>query len=493
MLTNNQVRRIFKMSQEHKTQETIGLKVGCNTKSVRKYQKEQKLPEELKKPHDWKTRQNPFEDCWEEEVEDLLINNPGLQAKTIFDYLQLKHHNKFKTGQLRTLQRLIKRWKTSNGPGKEVFFPQEHYPGDLCASDFTRMNKLNITIAGKPFPHMLFHFVLTYSNWETYSICFSESFESLSNGLQSALWTLGGVPKRHRTDSLSAAVINLGEGRGEFTKKYQELLAYYKLNGEHINPGKPNENGDSEQSHRHLKNVIDQALMLRGNRDFDDRLEYEKFLDNIFVVRNKARLSLFNAEAHLLTKLPERSIDACKTIEVKVTRSSVIRVLHNTYSVNSRLIGETVRVKIFAQYLEVWHGQKKHEEIDRLRGEYKHKINYRHIINWLVRKPGAFDNYKYRSELFPGSIFRITYDSMKEKHSKKGDRLYLKLLKLAADEGEEKIKKALQLIIAGDSEITLENINKIIESTECNIVTDIPVEIPAIENYDSLLEVAYYE
>ena len=188
------------MSQENKSQETIGLKVECSTKTVRKYQRANKLPSEIQKPHLWRTRTNPFEACWDEEVKDFLIANPGIQAKTIFEYLQT-NHPEFKPGQLRTLQRLIKQWKIANGPGKEVFFPQDHHPGDLSAIDFTRMNDLNITIGGIPFVHMLFHFVLTYSNWETYSICFSESFESLSEGLQNALTALGGVPKRNRSDS----------------------------------------------------------------------------------------------------------------------------------------------------------------------------------------------------------------------------------------------------------------------------------------------------
>lgn len=491
MLTTNQVRRIFKMSQENKSQEAIGLKVGCCPKTVRKYQKECRLPEEIKKPHTWKTRRNPFEDYWDSEIEDLLINNPGLEAKTIFDYLQREHNNIFQFGQLRTLQRLIKNWRISNGPGKEVFFPQEHYPGDLCASDFTRMNELNITISGNPFVHMLFHFVLTYSNWEAYSICFSESFESLSAGLQDALWKLGGVPKRHRTDSLSSAVINLGEGRGEFTKRYQELLDYYNLVGEHINPGQPNENGDSEQSHRRIKNAVDQALMLRGHRDFDSQKEYESFLDNIFAGRNKARATLFNEELPALKELPERTIDACKIMEARVSRSSVIRVLHNAYSVNSRLIGETVRVKAFSRHLEVWHGQKMLETIPRLSGEDKYRINYQHIISWLIRKPGAFENYKYRSELFPSSVFRIAYDHMKKEDPKNATKQYLEILKIAADSGEQKTEKALHLVISADSNFCPKSIQKIIDAGKATAIPVVCIEPPALEKYDSLLEVCH--
>lgn len=120
-----------------------------------------------------------------------------MEAKTLFDDLQRKDPGRFQDGQLRTLQRRIKAWRALEGPESEVYFSQEHKPGNFCQSDFTHLSTLEITITGQPFPHMIYHFVLTYSNWETGTICFSENFESLSEGLQNALWELGGVPKRH--------------------------------------------------------------------------------------------------------------------------------------------------------------------------------------------------------------------------------------------------------------------------------------------------------
>ena len=132
--------------------------------------------------------------------------NPGLEAKTLFDDLQRRFPGRFADGQLRTLQRRVKRWRAEHGPAKEVFFAQVHQPGRLAASDFTHCTDLGVTHRGSPFDHLIYHFVLTYSNWETGTICFSESFESLSEGLQNALWELGGVPQRHRTDRLTAAV-----------------------------------------------------------------------------------------------------------------------------------------------------------------------------------------------------------------------------------------------------------------------------------------------
>jgi len=184
------------------------MKTGMDEKTARKYRSSEKQPSELSAAHDWRTREDPFEDVWPAVHEQLAVN-PGLQAKTLFEWLQREHPGRFQDGQLRTFQRGVKGWRATEGPAKEVFFHQQHHPGRLCASDFTHMTSLEVTIVSQPFEHMVYHFVLTYSNWEWATICFSESFESLSEGLQGALWALGGVPERHRTDRLSAAVNNL--------------------------------------------------------------------------------------------------------------------------------------------------------------------------------------------------------------------------------------------------------------------------------------------
>jgi len=145
--------------------------------------------------------------------------NPGLEAKSLFEHFQQEYPGLFSDGQLRTFQRKVKCWGVLEGPGKEVFFPQEHYPVDVSKSDFTCMNSLGVTIQGARFDHLIYHFVLTYSNWEAGTICFSETFESLSEGLQNALWELGGVPGRHRADRLSAAVHKECNPE-EFTARY---------------------------------------------------------------------------------------------------------------------------------------------------------------------------------------------------------------------------------------------------------------------------------
>jgi len=265
MITDAQFLRLRQFLGDGHPLYLAALKVGMDAKTARKYRHADRLPSESFTPKTWRTREDPFQEVWPE-LRDRLGLNPGLQAKTLFEDLQRRFPGRFPDGQLRTLQRKIKAWRATEGPPKEVFFDQDHAPGELCASDFTCMNDLHVTIGGQPFDHLVYHFVMTYSNWKTVTVCFSESFESLSQGLQNALWELGGVPLIHRTDRLTAAVNNLGD-RDLFQQHYRALLAHYGLRPQAIQARKANQNGDIEQRHNRFKTAVDQALLLRGSRD----------------------------------------------------------------------------------------------------------------------------------------------------------------------------------------------------------------------------------
>ena len=310
MVTDQQVRRLFKLIQTAKNFGIASMKAGMDEKTARKYYRAGKLPNELKPQHTWRTRKDPFEDAWDD-IKSMLEINPGLEAKTLFEYFQRISPDDFTYGQLRTLQRRIKIWRAVEGPPKEVFFTQIHRPGELGQSDFTHMDKLGVTISGVPFDHMIYHFVLTYSNWETGTICFSESFESLSQGLQNALWELGGVPEKHRTDCLTTAV-NKADNPEEFTRRYQDLVDHYGITACKTNPNSPHENGDVEQRNYRFKKAVDQALLLRGNRNFDDRTSYKDFLRKLFIQLNAGRKKRFMEEQAVLHRLPKRRIDSCK-------------------------------------------------------------------------------------------------------------------------------------------------------------------------------------
>ena len=445
MVTDLQIRRLRRLDHQGLTKSQAAAKAGLDDKTARKYRRLGQLPSEVRMPHTWRTRANPFGDVWLR-VEEQLTLNPGLEAKTVFDWLQREFPGRFAEGQLRTLQRHIKQWRALHGPAKEVFFSQVHQPGHLGASDFTHATSLQVTINGQPFAHLIYHFVLTYSNWETGSVCFTESFESLSDGLQDALAELGGAPQVHRTDALTAAVPP-GSDRPTFQRRYQALLRHYGLQGQSINPTKSHENGDVEQSHRQFKRALDQALMLRGSRDFASQPAYQAFLRQLFAQRNRGRQARLVEELALLRPLPGQRLDACQRVTVRVDCGSTIHVVGNTYSVASRLIGEWVEARLFADHIEVWYAQRLVERLPRLRGRGKHRIAYRHVIDWLVRKPGAFANYRYRDELFPSSRFRLAYDRLVEQQPERAVREYLGILYLAARESEAGVEAVLEQLL----------------------------------------------
>lgn len=441
MVTDRQVKRLFQLDTRGLPKLLAADRAGLDPKTARKYRRLQRLPSEVSvMERHWRTRPDAFAELWPEMAEKLRVN-PGLEAKTLFLDLQRRFPGRFADGQLRALQRRVKTWRAEQGPAKEVFFDQVHHPGRLCASDFTRCTDLGVTVGGQPYDHMIYHFVLTYSNWEAGTVCFSESYESLAEGLQGALWQLGGVPQLHRTDRLSAAVPP--GGREEFGRRYQSLLRHYGLTAQAINVRAAHENGDCEQSHHRFKRALGQALMLRGSRDFQSRDEYAGFLRALFGQLNRGRQKRLDEELPLLRRLPASRLESARRFQARVDRGSTIHVLGNTYSVPSRLIGEWVEVRLFADKVEVHFAQRPVQQMPRLRGKGKHRIDYRHVIDALVRKPKAFGDYRFQAEMFPGSRFRMAYDRLVEQRPGRAAKEYLLILHAAAREGESKVEAAL--------------------------------------------------
>ena len=278
------------------------------------------------------------------------------------------------------------------------------------------------------------------------------------------------------------------ENPEEFTRRYEALLAHYSLVPERIQAGRANENGDVEQSHRRIKEALDQALMLRGSRDFESREDYFAFLRQVFEQRNAGRRSRLEAELERLKPLPPRRLESFTKLDMRVGPSSTIRVKHNTYSVGSRLIGERVQVRLHPEHLEVWYGQRMIERLPRLRGENRHRIDYRHLIDWLVRKPGAFANYRYRDDLFPTSRFRLAYDALRQRSLLTADRQYLRILHLAASETQTGVDDALRLLFTLDTPLTADAVEAIVKSGQA-VPPPTYVMIPTVNlsEYDALL------
>jgi hypothetical protein len=484
-ITNQQVIRLKQMIHKY-NQEISAAKSGMNVKTARKYLSTNKTPSELKRERHWKTRGNVFEENWDN-IEAMLHKAPGLQAKTILSYLVSEQPDKFNDSHERTLQRLLRKWRANNGSNNNIIFNQRIRPGEQSQSDYTSMNKLCISINGNVFEHLLFHFMLPYSKWEYASICYSESFNSLSQGYEEAVWTLGYTAPEHRTDNLSAASKRVGNKRVS-TDNWKEFMKHYLVTPSRNNPGKSNENGSIEKSHDLLKSDIRQQLMLRGSNDFSSIDEYEEFLQKIIVRRNKTRSDKVSEEIKLLKPLPEKKYYAPEILELTVTKSSTIRIHQVTYSVPSRLIDYNLRAYIYRGEIKLYYGAQlicKMLKIDKSRASAV--INYRHIIAGLVRKPGAFTNYHYKDHLFPTVVFRKLYDRLVKTYPVNGTKQYLQILHLAAMNSESEVEAAISILMEGKIAPTINRIKELLY-IKSQAKVEVHVDQPVVKQYDSLLE-----
>lgn len=475
--TSEQVRNFMRYRKTYSL-EIAAAKAGMSPNTARKYFRQggRKLPSQNR---DYRTRKDPFADVWEQ-LQEMLNRDEGLEAKTLMQWLLERYPDQFRPTHLRTLQRRVSAWRALHGAEKEVFFPQHIQPGMQSQSDYTWCNKLEITIAGQPFEHMLFHFMLPYSRWEFVSIAYSESFQSLTEGYSAAVRELGGIAPEHRTDNLAAAV-PIGQ-RKVFQKRWKDFLSHYGAIPSSNFPNQSNENGSVEKSHDLLKSALDQRLRLRGSRDFSSINAYEEFVQSIVYRRNKDRKQALAIELKLLKQLPRKDWNAPQELFVTVRPWSTISILRGIYSVPSRLVGTRLRALAYADRIELYFGKNLVEEMPRISpGEVA--INYRHIIKHLVRKPAAFRNYQYRDELFPTATFRKAYDQLEA--AGKEDKEYLKILHVAAMDGQNLVETALTLLFEMKL-LPSENAVKDLIVTKHKI-PDVTVAMPELSFYDTLL------
>jgi hypothetical protein len=465
--------------------EMAGMKTGIDAKTARKYIKGGKLPSECKQGREWRTKPNAFEAVWPQ-LEAMLKAAPGLEAKTLLTWLIGQNKEPpFEMAQLRTLQRKVREWRALYGNDKEVMFSQTIYPGRQSQSDYTCMNSVGVTIAGISFPHLLFHFMLPYSRWEAVMICYSESFDSLTAGYTAAVWDLGAVAPEHRTDNLSAATHQIGAGR-DFNDRWSDFLGYHRVKPSRNNPGEGHENGSVEKSHDLFKKNVVQELLLRGSKNFVSLEEYQAFIQRIGEGRNQSRKKRLAEELDLLLALPERPWQSVRTICVTVNPMSMIAVLGCVYSVPARLIGFGVFVDIYPDRLEVRYGKRIVETITRLQEAKGASVNYRHVIGYLLRKPGAFAHYQYREHLFPRVVFRKAYDALVEHSPARGHKDYLKILHLSAITSESEVSAALEILLE-TGQVPLLDALKLLLDLPLSTIPSVRIDAPRLSAYDKLL------
>ncbi|PSB27646.1 IS21 family transposase [Chlorogloea sp. CCALA 695] len=391
------------------TQETAAAKGGLSVRTGRRIEKGEHQPQR-RKPHDWRTRADPLAEVWESELVPLLLDQPKLQAMTLYEYLQQKYPGKYGSSILRTLQRRVQQWKASSGPPREVMFEQVHRPGVMGLSDFTKLKQVKITIAGKPFEHLLYHYRLAYSGWQYVQVILGgESFIALCQGLQNAIEKSGGCPLEHRSDSLSAAYRNLGGRTNEdLTQMYQRLCQHYRMRPTRNNRGIAHENGSIESPHGYFKNRLHQALLLRGSCDFDHIADYQGFINQMMEVLNAKICQKFQEEQPYLHSLPEHRYPDYEILSVKVTRQSTITVRCILYTVPSQLIGQRLTIHLYHDRLIGFVGNALVVELLRIHVPSNSHlrrarcVNYRHVIDSLRRKPRAFLHCSWQQDLLRG-------------------------------------------------------------------------------------------
>ncbi len=420
------------------------LRAGLDRKTGRKYVKRGGVPPSASKPsRDWRTRLDAFDGDWAE-IAERLTDAPELEAKILLEDLAERKPEAYDASLLRTLQRRIRTWRATAGPPKEVFFAQEHVPGEAFQTDFTWMKELEITIAGEPFHHMVCHVVLPYSNWEWATVCHSESMAAMKAGVQSAVYRLGKVARFHQTDNSSSATHDIATGKRGFNADYLALMRHLAMEPRTIEIGESNQNGDIEAANGAFKRRAKQYLLLRQSRNFDTVEIYQEWLDMIAAKANRFRSKRVDEELAKMRPVAAIRMAEYRELRVGVSKWSTIRILHNAYSVPSRLIDEQAVVRVYEDHIEVYYRGTLELSCERLLGRNGHRINYRHIIWSLVQKPGAFKRYCYREELFPSLIFRQAYDALTAALSPlKADVEYLRILHLAASTMEADVERAI--------------------------------------------------
>jgi hypothetical protein len=494
-ITDQQARLYMELRRTH-SRPTAAAKAGISVSTGARIEADPRLPSQKRQPRT-RRRPDPLAAVWDSEVVPLLRAAPGLRPVTIFGELQRRHAD-FTDKVRRTLERRVRVWQALHGPEQEVIFRQEHPPGQQGLSDFTDAMELGVTIAGQALEHRLYHFRLAFCRWRHAEVVLGgESFVALAEGLQNALWSLGGAPREHRSDSLSAAFRNLDrDAIADQTQRYDALCAHYGMTPTRNNAGVAHENGTIEASHAHLKTALQQALLLRGSPDFADLASYRRFVAEVVGRLNAACRNALAVERPLLRPLPPSRTTDHEDAVVVVTRNSGFLLRHVFYTVPSRLIGHRLRVRLYDDRLECFLGGTPVLTLPRGRVSYRgakpgrrvHVVDYRHVIHALRRKPGALLNLVYRDQLFPREAFRRAWDALLAAATPRSAcRTMVGLLALAHERScEADLAAALDMILSAGELPDLAALRRRFGPAAA-VPPSVTVALPSAVTYDALL------
>ena len=478
------------------SQRAAAARAGFSDRTARRIEADPRLPSQ-RKPVRGRTVSDPLAAVWEPVLLPILRADPAVQAITLLRHLQLTDPESFPDDRVRrTLERRVRDWRALNGPERDVIFRQTPEPGGMALSDLTDASALGVTIAGEPLAHRLFHFVLAYSGWEHAAVVLGgESFPALAENLQNALWTLGGVPHEHRTDSLSAAYRNLdADAAADVTRRYNDFCAHYGMLASRNNPGEAHENGAVEAHNNHLKTALDQGLILRGSRDFATLADWRRFVDELVARRNRRREAAVCTEMAVLRPLPARRTTDFTEVVARVTRTGGFLVHTVFYSAPSQLIGKRLRVHVYDDRIEAFLGATRVVTHPRQRGRRDgvrvHCVNYRHVIHALRRKPQALAGSVYRDGLFPRSEYSEAWTALSAALPRKDAcRRMVDLLWLAHDEGcEAELAALIADTLCHGSLPEAHALKQRLEPRRRDLPDDTPVALTDLASFDALLE-----
>ena len=493
-ITDQQARLYMNLHRTHSRQ-AAAVKAGFSPTSGARLDADPRLPSQKRQPRG-RRRPDPLAAYWDSEIVPMLQKVPGLRPITVLGELE-RRHPEFPADVRRTLERRMRLWQALHGAEREVIFRQEHPPGQQGLSDFTDGIELGVTIAGAALEHRLYHFRLAFSGWAHVRVVLGgESFVALAEGLQDALWALGGAPAEHRSDSLSAAFRNLErDAADDLTQRYEALCAHYGMTPTRNNTGVAHENGAIEGPHAHLKRALQQALLLRGNADFADLDAYRRFVDEVVGRANAGRRKALEIERAELKSLPQRRTEDFEEELVTVTRSSGFLLRRVFYTVPSRLIGHRLRVRLYDDRLECLLGSTPVLTLPRgrrpggdLHGRAAHIVDYHHVIHALRRKPMALLNLVYRDQLFPREAFRRAWEALiAAQPARQACRVMVGLLALAHDRAcEAELATMLDAILAAGELPDLASLQRRFMPASL-AVPQVTVSLPAAIAYDALL------
>jgi len=491
-ITDQQARLYMYLRTTH-TRQTAAAKAAFSASTGARLDADRRLPSQKHTPRG-RRRPDPLMEHWESEIVPLLQATPGLRPITVLREMQRRHAT-FSDDLRRTLERRIRLWQALHGPEREVIFRQEHPPGQQGLSDFTDATELGVTIAGVALAHRLYHFRLAFSGWQhAHVVLGGESFVALAEGLQNALWSLGGAPIEHRSDSLSAAFRNLERDAVEdLTHRYEALCEHYGMTPTRNNRGVAHENGSIEGPHAHLKMALQQALLLRGSGDFADLDAYRRFVDEVVGRANAGRRKALEIEQAKLKPLPSRRTDDFEEELVTVTSSGGFILRRVFYTAPSRLIGHRLRVRLYDDRLECFLGGTlvltlRRGRIGKDSNRRGHVVDYHHVIHARRRKPMALLNLVYREQLFPREAYRHAWEALiASQPARKACRTMVELLALAHDHTcEAALAIELEAILDAGDVPDLATLQQRFTPARTTVPI-VTISLPAAIAYDALL------